>query len=84
MKNYKKTTASSSTESSCIASSCPRVCVARIATVLWDADCANAHTLNIDWTMAYWNLLHNVPDPHSKDYGYMRDAKGRTHFTFFT
>jgi hypothetical protein len=52
--------------------------------VLWDADCANAHTLSIDWTMAYWNLLHNVPDPHSKDYGYMRDAKGRTHFTFFT
>ena len=56
----------------------------RIATVLWDADRANAHTLNIEWTMAYWNLLHDVPDPHSKDYGYMRDAKGRTHFAFST
>ena len=37
----------------------------RIAPVLWDADRANAHTLNIEWTMAYWNLLLSVPDPHS-------------------
>jgi hypothetical protein len=34
--------------------------------------------------MAYWNLLHNVPDPHSKDYEYICDAKGRTHFAFST
>ena len=54
----------------------------RIAAGLWDADRAHAHTLNIEWTLAYWNLLHAFPDPHSKDYGYLRDAKGRTHFAF--
>jgi hypothetical protein len=54
----------------------------RIATALWDTDRAHAHALNIEWTLAYWNLLQGFPDPHSKNYGYLRDAKGRTHFAF--
>jgi hypothetical protein len=54
----------------------------RITAVLWDTERAYAHSLNIVWTMAYWNLLKEFPDPHSKNYGYTLDAKGITHFAF--
>lgn len=54
----------------------------RITSVLWDTERAYAHSLNIVWTMAYWNLLNEFPDPHSKDYGYILDGKGVTHFAF--
>jgi hypothetical protein len=56
----------------------------RIASALWDADRARAHALNTEWTLAYWNLLQGVPDPHSRDFGYRRDAHGRTHFACIT
>jgi hypothetical protein len=54
----------------------------RITSVLWDTERAYAHSLNIVWTMAYWNLLNKFPDQHSKDYGYILDRKGVTHFAF--
>jgi hypothetical protein len=54
----------------------------RIISVLWDTERAYAHSLNIMWTMAYWNLLNEFPDPHSKEYGYVLDGKGVTHFAF--
>lgn len=52
----------------------------RIISMLWEMSRARAHTLNIEWTLAYWNQLQNFPDPHSKDFGYLRDSHGRTHF----
>ncbi|NBX18214.1 MAG: hypothetical protein EBR09_12700, partial [Proteobacteria bacterium] len=54
----------------------------RIISALWDPDRAHAHTLNTQWTLAYWNQLQNFPDPHSKNFGYLRDSHGRTHFAF--
>jgi hypothetical protein len=54
----------------------------RIACMLWDADRAHAHALNTEWTLAYWHLLQGFPDPHSRNFGYLRDSHGRTHFAF--
>jgi hypothetical protein len=52
----------------------------RIKIQLWGADTAIAHARNAVWTMHYWSSLDNCPDPHAADFGYVRDAKGRTHF----
>jgi hypothetical protein len=52
----------------------------RIKMQLWGADIAMAHARNTVWTMHYWSFLDHCPDPHAADFGYVRDAKGRTHF----
>ena len=52
----------------------------RIKLQLWGADSAMAHARNAVWTMHYWSFLEHCPDPHAADFGYVRDAKGRTHF----
>ena len=52
----------------------------RIKLQLWGADIAIAHARNTVWTLHYWSFLDNCPDPHASDFGYVRDAKGRTHF----
>jgi len=54
----------------------------RIKIVLWDTERAYAHSLNIIWTLSYWNRLNEYPDPHSQNYGYVLDSKGVTHFAF--
>lgn len=54
----------------------------RISAMLWNTERAYAHALNITWTMAYWNKLHEYPDPHSQNYGYTKDKKGLTLFAF--
>ena len=53
---------------------------ARIKSQLWSSATSRAHARNAAWTMLYWNLLERAPDPHAADYGYERDAKGRTRF----
>jgi len=57
----------------------PRVS-AKIKLQLWSSATSRAHVRNASWTMMYWRLLQNAPDPHAADYGYERDAKGRTRF----
>jgi len=52
----------------------------RIKAQLWTVASAIAHVRNALWTMHYWSLLEHCPDPHGADFGYVRDAKGRTHF----
>ena len=52
----------------------------RIKAQLWTGASATAHVRNALWTMHYWSLLEHCPDPHGADFGYVRDAKGRTHF----
>ena len=52
----------------------------RIKLQLWGVDSAMAHARNAVWTMHYWSFLEHCPDPHAADFGYVRDAKGRTHF----
>jgi hypothetical protein len=52
----------------------------RIKAQLWSGASATAHVRNALWTMQYWSLLEHCPDPHGADFGYVRDAKGRTHF----
>ena len=53
----------------------------RIKSQLWNSASAIAHVRNALWTMHYWSLLEHCPDPHSADFGYRRDAKGRTQFS---
>lgn len=48
----------------------------RIAAGLWDADRAHAHTLNIEWTLAYWNLLHAFPTHTAKTTGTSATRRG--------
>jgi len=48
---------------------------------LWPAATSRAHALNAMWTMCYWTLLEHAPDPLAHEFGYVRDAKGRTSFT---
>lgn len=52
----------------------------RIKEQLWPEKRALAHALNSVWTMHYWTRLHEAPDPHAEDFGYVRDGKGRTAF----
>jgi hypothetical protein len=52
----------------------------RIKQQLWPAATSRAHTRNATWTMCYWTLLEHAPDPLTHDFGYLRDAKGRTSF----
>ena len=47
---------------------------------IWTRDVAMAHARNTVWTMHYWSFLEHCPDPHTADFGYVLDAKGRTHF----
>jgi hypothetical protein len=52
----------------------------RIKEQLWGGESALAHARNAVWTMHYWSFLEHCPNPHAADFGYVRDAKGRTHF----
>ena len=52
----------------------------RIKEQIWPAHTSRAHTLNASWTMLYWSLLERAPDPHTEDFGYVRDQRGRTSF----
>ena len=52
----------------------------RIRDALWAPERAAAHTQNVAWTMLYWTLLQQCPDPLTGEFGYTRDAKGRTQF----
>lgn len=54
----------------------------RIREALWSPERAAAHTQNVAWTMLYWTLLQQCPDPLAGGFGYTRDAKGRTHFAY--
>jgi hypothetical protein len=47
---------------------------------LWPTVTSHAHTFNAMWTMCYWTLLEHAPDPLAHEFGYVRDAKGRTSF----
>ena len=49
---------------------------------LWAGDRALAHARNTNWTLQYWQNLQAFACPHSSDFGYTRDAKGRTMFAF--
>ena len=52
----------------------------RIKEQLWTERRATAHALNALWTMHYWSLLDQAPNPLVQNFGYMRDEKGRTAF----
>ena len=52
----------------------------KVKEALWTPERAAAHTLNVAWTMLYWTQLQTCPDPHSQDFGYAKDKKGRTQF----
>jgi hypothetical protein len=52
----------------------------KIKEQLWPGARAAAHALNTVWTLHYWTLLHDAPDPHARSFGYARDGKGRTFF----
>lgn len=47
---------------------------------LWPTATSRAHTRNAGWTLLYWSLLENAPDPLTADFGYVRDSKGKTGF----
>ena len=47
---------------------------------LWPVETTRVHTRNASWTLQYWSLLANAPDPLAADFGYVRDSKGRTAF----
>ena len=51
----------------------------RIRDSIWHYDRADAHARNTVWTVQYWTLLHEHPDPVSGDFGFcVRD--GQMHF----
>jgi hypothetical protein len=52
----------------------------RIKHQLWPSSTSRAHAYNTAWTMLYWSMLEQAPDPHAADFGYVRDSKGRTCF----
>lgn len=77
----------------CLAVSCPRdslqtvLCnikkstsiAARTRDSIWSYDRTEAHARNTVWTLHYWTLLHEHPDPVSGDFGFcVRD--GQMHF----
>ena len=47
---------------------------------LWPVETTRVHTRNASWTLLYWSMLANAPDPLAADFGYVRDSKGRTAF----
>jgi hypothetical protein len=49
---------------------------------LWTGERALAHAKNTSWTLQYWQNLQCFVCPHSSDFGYTRDVKGRTVFAF--
>lgn len=51
----------------------------RVRDSMWSTDRAVAHAQNTLWTVQYWTLLHEHPDPVSGDFGFcVRD--GLMHF----
>jgi len=44
----------------------------RTKSALWPADCVLAHACNVLWTLQYWTLLHEAPDPLSGNFGYIQ------------
>lgn len=42
----------------------------RIRSALWPTERAQAHSLNTWWTVLYWTMLHEAPDPLSDDFGF--------------
>lgn len=53
---------------------------ANIKTAVWGVDRACAHAKNTQWALQYWTKLQHADDAHATDYGYSKDAKGRTIF----
>ena len=53
---------------------------ANIKTAVWSVDRACAHAKNTQWALQYWTKLQHADDAHATDYGYSKDAKGRTIF----
>ena len=53
---------------------------ANIKTALWGVDRVCAHAKNTQWALKYWTKLQHADDAHATDYGYSKDAKGRTIF----
>lgn len=47
---------------------------------MWSAATSRAHSRNASWTLLYWSMLENAPDPLTADFGYVRDSKGKTVF----
>lgn len=41
---------------------------------------AQSHCRNTLWTLAYWTLLHDYPDPIDPHFGFCYDEKGRCQF----
>lgn len=42
----------------------------RVRDSMWSASRAEAHAHNVLWTLYYWTLLHECPEPVSGDFGY--------------
>lgn len=49
---------------------------ARIKDALWDAPRCLAHARNVAWTILYWSLLEQHPDPLSGPFGFQQTKKG--------
>lgn len=41
----------------------------------WDLPRMQAHVKNAFWTLLYWSLLQNYPDPMSAEFGFVRNGK---------
>ena len=51
----------------------------RVRDSLWGSERALAHAKNTQWTVLYWTLLHEHPNPIEGDYGFVL-AKGVVNF----
>jgi hypothetical protein len=48
----------------------------RVRSAMWTPDRMLAHAKNTLWTVLYWTLLHEHPDPLGGDFGFARAAGG--------
>lgn len=56
-----------------IARSVSRVCTkSRSQASFWPTSRATVHARNVIWTLSYWELLHDYPDPEQTKYGFAR------------
>lgn len=54
---------------------------ARIKDALWSAERCIAHAQNVNWTLKYWSLLHDCPDPLEQgQYGFEQNKRGAVIF----
>jgi hypothetical protein len=49
-------------------------------TALWAANDAMRHARNVLWTLQYWTLLEQWPDPIQEKFGFSVDSRGRCSF----